>query len=433
MRASRLARTLTLTIAGLLIAICTAPSASAAPPGSLDQAFGAGGLVDRDFGDDLSEHGAAFLRQPDGKLIVAGTQSGGGAAKLAVARYLADGHFDQTFGDQGHAVLHVGGGAPNETNAVALTPGGKIVLAGQSDGGEFAVVRLRRNGTPDPTFNQTGDREFGFGVGSVDNAFGVAVQDDGKIVVAGSALNNGVERMAVARLLTNGSLDPAFSGDGRVRTTFGSGTDQNALGVVVLDDGRIAAVGDAEIGAHEHDFAVAVYRPNGTLDHTFSGDGRATADFGGNDFGYKAAEQPDGRIVVSGETDFGNDCDWALARFKPGGALDPTFSGDGRVTTAFGTGCDIASGLLLQQDGKIVGIGSKGDPGIFTAAVVRYRANGTRDTSFSGDGKVVTSFGEGSSEFWGGAETPAGRIVAGGRTLHSTAELGNFAMARYLG
>ena len=198
--------------------------------------------------------------------------------------------------------------------------------------------------------------------------------------------------------------------------------------------GPLTCIRDPPSRATKKPATIAVYKPNGTLDHAFSGDGRATADFGGDEFGYKVVEQPDGRLVVSGETDFGaNDCDWALARFKPGGAIDPTFSGDGRVVTRFGTGCDIASGLMLQADGKIVGVGSKGSPGIFTAAVVRYRANGVRDRSFSGDGKVVTSFGEGSSEFWGAAETPAGKIVAGGRTLHSGSELGNFAMARYLG
>ena len=434
MRASSLVRALTPALTALLVSIVPVLSASAGPPGSLDQAFGENGLVDLDFGDDLSEHGSAFVRQPDGKLIVAGVQIGAGPAPFAVARYLANGDFDQGFGDHGHTAIHVGGAASNDAGGVALTPGGKIVLGGTSDLGEFAVIRLRTDGTPDPTFNQTGDREFGFGPGSTDNAFAVAVQDDGKIVIAGSALQGGVKRMAVARLRKNGTLDPDWSGDGRVLTTFGASTDQRAEGVILLDDGRIAAVGEAELGANEHDFALAVYRPNGTLDHTFSGDGRATANFGGNEFGYKAAEQPDGRIVVSGETDFGaNDCDWALARFKPGGALDQTFSGDGKVTTAFGPGCDIASGLLLLQSGKIVGVGSKGDPGTFTPAVVRYRTNGTRDTTFSGDGKVVTSFGEGSGEFWGAAETPAGKIVAGGRTLHSTAEQGNFAMARYLG
>jgi len=434
MRLQGALRTLVLGLAGLIAVAWPAMPANAGPPGSLDQAFGDNGKVDSDFGDDLSEHGAAFVRQPDGKLIVAGTQAGAGPNAFAVARYLANGHFDQGFGDHGHTAIHVGGAGPNEGDAVALTPGGKIVLAGQSDLGEFAVIRLRADGTPDTSFNQTGDREFGFDPGTVDLALAVAVQGDGKIVVAGSSAAGGIQRMAVARVRKNGTLDSTFSGDGLVLTTFGGSTDQRAEGVIVLDDGRIAAVGEAELGANEHDLAVAVYKPNGLLDQAFSGDGRATVDFAGNEFGYKVAEQPDGRLVVSGETDFGaNDCDWALARFKPGGALDPTFSGDGKVTTAFGTGCDIASGLLLMQNGKIVGVGSKGTPGAFTPAVVRYKANGARDMSFSGDGKVVTSFGEGSGEFWGAAETPAGKIVAGGRTLHSTAEQGNFAMARYLG
>jgi uncharacterized delta-60 repeat protein len=408
--------------------------ASAGPPGSLDHAFGDGGRVDRDFGDDRSEAGVAFARQPDGKLLVAGKQIDGGSARFAVARYLPGGGFDQGFGDHGHEVIDVGPDSlSTEASGVAITPGGKIVLGGNAGDGDVAVVRLLANGDPDTSFNQTGVRTFGFGPGSFDEAFAVAVQGDGKIVLVGSAARNGVQRFAVARVRKNGALDPGFSGDGRTTTAFGASAEQRAEGVAILDDGRIVAFGESDQGGvRGSDFAIAVYRSNGTRSPQFSGDGRALTDFGGDEYGYKAAEDATGKIVVSGETDpTSSECDWALARYKPGGVLDHGFGGDGKVVTQFGNGCDIASGLLLQGDGKVVGVGSEGHGSTFDAAVARYLPNGHLDLTFSGDGQVVTPFGDGSSEFWDAAETPAGKIVAGGRVLHPGGELGNFALARY--
>jgi uncharacterized delta-60 repeat protein len=405
----------------------------AASAGSLDPAFGDGGRVDRDFGDDLAEQGVAFAIQADGKLLVAGQQTGGGPGRFAVARYLANGDFDQGFGDHGHVLVDAGPSA--DATGVAVTPGGKIVLGGNAGDGDFAVVRLRPNGDPDTGFNHTGVMTFGFGSGSADEAFAVAVQADGKIVIAGSADRNGTSEFAVARVRQDGSLDPGFSGDGKVKTAFGSSVDQRAEGLAVLHDGRVAAFGEShQGGGRGSDFSLAVYRANGTLDPQFSGDGRVITDFGGGEFGYKVAEDADGKIVVSGETDTADStCDWALARYKPGGKLDPSFGGDGRVVTSFGTHCDIASGLMLQRDGKVVGVGSASDADSFDAAVVRYLPNGHLDHSFSGDGKVVTPFDDGNSEFWGGAETRSGKIVAGGRVLRLSGESTNFALARYLG
>src|SRR4051812_14918437 len=383
-------------IRGVVLAIVVAAPvlvapmrASAASAGSLDPAFGDGGRVDLDFGDELAEQGVAFAIQADGKLLVAGKQTGAGPSRFAVARYLANGEFDEGFGDHGHRVIDAGPNA--DATGVAVTAGGKIVLGGNAGNGDFAVVRLRANGDPDTGFNHTGVMTFGFGSGSADEAFGVAVQADGKIVIAGSADRNGTSEFAVARVRKDGTLDPGFSGDGKVKTAFGSSVDQRAEGLAVLQDGRVAVFGEShQGGGRGADFSLAVYRPNGTLNPQFSGDGRVITDFGGGGFGYKVAEDADGKIVVAGETDTEEStCDWALARYKPGGNLDPSFGGDGKVVTSFGTRCDIASGLMLQRDGKVVGAGSASDADSFDSAVVRYLPKGHLDHSFSGDGKVV--------------------------------------------
>src|SRR6185503_3385554 len=149
---------------------------------------------------------------------------------------------------------------------------------------------------------------------------------------------------------SNGSLDKSFSGDGKLTTGFG-GVDR-ANGVVLQANGKIVAVGTGH-----SDFALARYNANGSLDTSFSGDGLQRTDFG--DFGDRAngvALQADGRIVAVGRA--GGTADFALARYNANGSLDTNFSGDGKQTTDFGPGADVgANGVALQADGKIVAAG----------------------------------------------------------------------------
>ena len=205
----------------------------------------------------------------------------------------------------------------------------------------------------------------------------MALQGDGKIVVVGDAGGGGA--FALARYNPNGSLDPSFSGDGRQTTDFG---DFGVARGVALQGGKIVAVGIGDAG----DFALARYNPNGSLDPSFSGDGKQTTDFGGSDEASGVALQGDGKIVAVGRDGPG---DFALARYNPNGSLDTSFSGDGKQTTDFGD-FDGANGVALQGNGKIVVVGV-GGTGNF--ALARYNPNGSLDPSFSGDGRQTTDFG----------------------------------------
>jgi uncharacterized delta-60 repeat protein len=172
---------------------------------------------------------------------------------------------------------------------------------------------------------------------------------------------------ALARYNPNGSLDPTFSGDGKQTTNFGRFDGAGAM--AIQPDGKIVAAG----GALDGDFGLARYKPNGALDPTFSGDGMQTTDFGGGFDGARGvALQGDGKIVAAGcacPNDV-NARDFALARYNPNGALDPTFSGDGKLTTDFGASDDAADAVALQTDGKIVAVGHGGPGGDF--ALARY-------------------------------------------------------------
>jgi uncharacterized delta-60 repeat protein len=254
----------------------------------------------------------------------------------------------------------------------------------------------------------------------------VALQADGKIVAVGRASGN----FALARYYLNGSPDPSFSGDGKQTTDFG-GFDEGR-GVALGANGKIVAVGDAGVG----DFALARYNANGSLDPSFSGDGKRTTDFGGDDAAYGMVLQADGKIVAvggggtaqAGVLLHGSGENFALARYNANGSLDPSFSGDGKRITDFG-GSDRASGVALQAHGKVVVVGDGDVDDDF--ALARYNANGSLDPSFSGDGKQTTDFG-GPDAAHGVALQANGKIVAIGHGLGSD-QRQDFALARYLG
>jgi uncharacterized delta-60 repeat protein len=187
----------------------------------------------------------------------------------------------------------------------------------------------------------------------------VAIQADGKIVVVGGQTPEG-SRFRVARYQADGTLDGTFSGDGKVRTRMGDG-EGSATGIAIQANGRILVAGYTDVPHEFGDpfrpkFALARYLEDGSLDPSFGGDGRVTT---GSRLGLVAEDvaiQADGKIVAAGHTFFG-DGRFALARYAGGGSLDPTFGGDGKVTTDFTSGEDAAFGVGIQADGKIVAAG----------------------------------------------------------------------------
>jgi uncharacterized delta-60 repeat protein len=204
--------------------------------------------------------------------------------------------------------------------------------------------------------------------GGSDQAFGVAIQGDGKIVAAGRI---GFLDFALARYNTDGSLDTTFDGDGMVTTDFAGGFDQ-ASEVIIQGDGKIVAAGVASVSG-TFDPALARYNTDGSLDTTFDADGMVTTDFAGSSDQFQdVAIQGDGKIVAAGFVDPSGNSDFALARYNTDGSLDTAFDGDGTVTTDFTGSFDEAFGVAIQGDGKIVTVGRGGGPGFFDFALARY-------------------------------------------------------------
>ena len=394
-------------------------TAAKAAPGNLDPSFSKDGKQTTDVGGGRAT-GVAI--QSDGKIVAVGF----GLKAFELVRYNPNGSLDTSFSKDGKQATDFGRGY---ALGVALQPNGKIVVVGKSSsgGGDFALARYNPNGSLDKSFSGDGKVTTNFGgdpSSGGDEGAAVAIQANGKIVAAGYArVGHTGSSFALARYNPDGSLDRSFSGDGRQTTGFGGGIAAGAGAVAIQANGRIVAVGGGG-----GSFVLARYDPNGALDATFSGDGKQTTDFGPfNDGAGDVAIQPNGRIVAAGTVSGGTGSNFALARYNPNGSLDPSFSGDGKQTTDFGGG-DGASGVAIQADGKIVAVGETVRGSGRSFALARYNPNGSLDPSFSGDGRQTTDFPGDSDEADDVAIQADGKIVAAG-----IGDAGTFALARYLG
>src|SRR5438874_3729611 len=314
MRATtRAPRKSSVSMAVALFATLMASATSSAAPGSLDTTFGTGGKVTTSFSGSADMN--ALVVQPDGKLVAAGWVFNGVRWDVALARYNTDGSLDTTFGTGGKIVTAIrtdGTGA----SALVLQPDGKLVAAGTttSDGStyDFTVVRYNTNGSLDTTFGTGGEVTTPIGTG--DNGVSALVrQSDGKLVAAGYASVSGTYDLALVRYNTDGSLDSTFGTGGKVTTPVGSAGDYvNAL--VFQSDGKLVAAGNTE--ASTRDFVVVRYNATGTLDTTFGTGGKVTTAVGtGDDVAFALALQPDGNLVAGGyAANAGTDA-FALVRY----------------------------------------------------------------------------------------------------------------------
>jgi len=420
-----------LLVAGLLVWQLAAAGPAAAAPGQLDPSFGGDGKVTTDFN---SQAGANALALQDGKLVAAGFGWNGSTVDFALARYRQDGTLDRSFGTGGRVTTDFGAG--EQATALVVQPDGKLVAAGfasNDTGGDFALARYRPNGTLDPTFGTGGKVTTDF-AGGADGAMALVVQADGKLVVAGSATVGTNGNFALARLRPNGTLDPTFGTGGIVIVDIGGSFDQ--INALVAKDGRVVAAGftfadDFASG----NFALARFRPNGTLDPTFGTGGTVTTDVAGSFDEADALILQDGKLIAGGTSFTGTTSDFALARYRSNGTLDPTFGTGGTVTTDISGGVlggdDLINALVIQ-DGRLVAAGfaftGESSTG-FDFALARYRLDGTLDPAFGTGGKVTTDFGRGEDR----AEALVAqddRLVAAGSTIGASAGQ-RFALARY--
>jgi uncharacterized delta-60 repeat protein len=296
----------------------------------------------------------------------------------------APGDLDNSFGVQGRQVILIPNLSQgfslqwNTAEDIAFQPDGKILVAGSAYDSyrlfDFTVTRFNADGSLDSSFADGGVFRYDF-FGVDDHGLGIALQPDGKIIIVGEAylgvFNGEVDTaFGIIRLNPNGSFDTTFGNNGIVITNFFASLD-SATEVALQPDGKIIATGYATPGgvnvASAYDFALARYNPNGTLDETFGNGGKVLTDF--NNLGDRAQTsvlQRDGKIVLAGwvyGTTVAAKLDFGLARYNTDGSLDTTFDADGKVVTTFGNNLDeLARDMTQAPDGKLIVAGDLYNP-----------------------------------------------------------------------
>jgi uncharacterized delta-60 repeat protein len=395
--------------------------------GDPDPTFGSAGKVVTNFSAGFD--GIADLAiQTDGKVVTVGNSTNG---DFSLLRYDSDGNPDPFFGNAGKVTTDFNGGL---ATGVVLQTDGKIIVVGRANGinatADFGLMRYDAFGNPDPTFGNGGKVTTDFS-GDFDAASAVIVQNDGKVIVVGRATSVGGTKadFGIVRYDKFGNPDPNFGNGGKVITDF-SGNDDSASAVALQSDGKLVVAGSATLNSR--DFAVARYDNLGNPDMSFGSGGKVTTDFlGGIDRGSDVAIQNDGKIVVAGVANDANGVgDFGVVRYDIFGGPDVFFGNGGKVRVDFGN-AETANGMALQADGRIVICGTVQNNNLTNWGVACLDTNGNPDASFGNGGKVTTDFFGNDDGCGAIAIQSDGKIIVGG--FANTGNETDFALVRYDG
>ena len=395
--------------------------------GARDTSFGLNGIGNISM---INGDGTSIALQSDGKIIISGDDF---SSYSDIVRYKSNGTIDSSFGTNGNVVFHIGTGSVQEPKVI-VQPDNKIVVSSicEDNTGKycFGIARLNTDGSFDNSFNGTGKLIVSFNtMGYDDYPFAIALQLDGKIVVVGRGHNNSASQyFAGVRINSNGTLDNSFGGGGKVLTAIGN-PYPTATCVVVQPDGKIVVGGYTESASTwPISFAILRYNTDGTLDNSFGIGGKDTAYFGvggssgsnlDQDEAFAIALQSDGKIILTGSSYLAsnNYSTFATLRYNNNGTLDNSFGISGKVNTQAPIGFinPGATGVIIQQDGKVVIGGTCSIPSVKrNFALVRYFITGLIDSSFGINGIVNDSITNTDAALRAICIQQDGKIIAGG-------------------
>lgn len=426
-----------LTLCLVVVAAALTASVALAAAGDLDPNFGTGGKVVTNISTRDEIHAVAL--QSDGKVLGVGWAGGDfSTADFAVARYTKDGALDATYGSGGVVVTDLGGA--DIGLAAAVQSDGKLLVGGATGQaptfeGNTALVRYNTDGTLDSTFGTAGVVINDFG--GDEEWSGLAVLKSGKILASGfTGATVDTTDFLLARFNSDGTLDTTFGCAtppcaGWTSTDFGAG--EQAYGLAVESDGKIVVAGVTDTGQQTAgDFALARYTANGVLDPNFGSGGKVVTDIGGPnvyDIAHSVGVVGSGKIVAAGTTRSGGS-NFVVARYTASGALDPDFGCASPPCSGYVVGPGGgASSVALQKDTRIVVGGVRNQD----FALARYTADGILDSTFGSGGVVTTDIGTSSSDGIEGLaiQPKDGKIVAGGWSNSGSGR--DFTLARYSG
>ena len=379
-----------------------------------DPSFNLTGKVMTAIGTSIDE-GRCVKIQSDGKILIAGISQNVAGSVFSIMRLNGDGSLDASFDMDGKSTIMIANVA-DEGKSIAVQSDGKILIAGTSYNNSeyvFSIVRLNTDGSLDITFD--GDGKIMLPVSVIGGkGESVAVQADGKILVSGISSNGSESGFTVIRLNDDGSYDTNFDGDGIA--VFPAVPNQDYRGVMALQaDGKILVGGNSS-----SDFSIIRLNTDGSADTGFDLDGKAVISIGTNDEAYAIAVQADGKIVLAGRTGQ----EFSFIRLNDDGSLDTGFDLDGKVTINSGTTIGIIYSLAIQPDQKIVAAGYSGTGTDYDFAVVRLNTDGSLDT------KVRVPVGSGIDVGKSIALQSDGKIVVAGYANNGTDD--DFAVVRLM-
>lgn len=332
-------------------------------------------------------------------------------SRMLITRVSSGGAVDPTFTPPS---------ATGIARAVAVQPDGRIVVAGE-DAGEMVVRRYLSTGALDRDFGSAGTVTFAARV-----ARSVAVGPCGDIVIGGSATgSDGFERLALAKLRSTGALDTAF-GPGGLRILDSYGRNSQANGVAQQADGKVVFAGQQSPGLQVVGGFVGRVNADGSPDQSFAG-GTYYSDFQDASGRYSAntilnsvAIDDAGRVVAVGADVRSEGSLAVFTRLTPAGRLDTSFGQGGLLRTSSSSQGSTeplgARGLTLLTNGRILASGTFKDSGVRSVVLWAVTSSGSLDTAVGDGGLVKTTPGTSGGDGFSLGVTPAGGIFSGGQT-----------------
>ena len=388
--------------------------------GSIDTSFGNNGIL------IFTTVFSSFVIQPDDKIITAYRQEHYNtfgqvdSSYFRTERYNIDGTLDTTFGTNGNVTTDFGFGY-NAVLAITLLPDGKVIVAGNSYNDKFALARYTANGDLDTTFDNDGKVITSLGNGLKSYVKYLSVQTDGKIIVAGVSYTSVPPQefsFSIAKYNPNGSLDTSFDGDGIVNNTFddASGTYININTIIEQPDGKFLVT--TETG-NNFEFVVRRYNAFGSNDNSFGNNGKSTLFIQDVNRALGIALQQDQKIVVVGYSrsfTISTECEFNVVRYSTNGVPDVSFDNDGIIASKFDSSNDLCTKILIQPDDKIITVGVKKTVAMNTIgkeliAISRTNTDGSLDTTFSNNGKVISDLGQDYSKIKNATLQQDGKIL----------------------
>jgi uncharacterized delta-60 repeat protein len=386
--------------------------------GSLGSSFDKGGTLIMP--NNNIGHARSVAVQSDGKIITAGEgfncNNSECNPKFTITRHNIDGTLDPSFGGEGVVFI-----SPSENGMIdysayaaslALSADGKILVTGEYAEYDYnlhdysnhftTAIRLNLDGSLDKSFGENGIVNIKVSAG-YERAQGIAVQADSKVILVGMAFNKALNTssMTISRLNTDGSLDNSFNGNGKILLDFPNYSE--AMNVKVQPDNKIVVCGIAYNGYADAQFAVARLNIDGSYDNGFDSDGKTLFDLGGRScFASDLDLQPDGKIVIGGYVEVGNDFDYGIARLNVNGSFDNSFNKNGKKLIDFNSSDDVCFSIAVARDGKIFmsGYSNKfNQKSTYNFNVTKLNADGSLATDFEDNGTKVIDFGGQASSY----------------------------------